>query len=69
MAEEWVVIQLDEKVARMHGLPARVPAPKSEFEGLADAGFELPKLKKWITAFLSVAPPALLIFRVTPLPE
>ncbi len=58
MAEEWVVIQLDEKVARMHGLPLRVPAPKSEFEGLADAGFELPKLKKWISAFLNVAPAA-----------
>jgi tetratricopeptide (TPR) repeat protein len=58
MAEEWVVIQLDEKVARMHGLPARVPAPKSEYEGLAESGFELPKLKKWITAFLSAAPPA-----------
>ena len=58
MAEEWVVIQLDEKVARMHGLPLRVPAPKTEFEGLADAGFELPKLKKWITAFLGVASPA-----------
>lgn len=56
MAEEWVVIQLDEKVARMHGLPTRVPAPKSEFEGIADAGFELPKLKKWITSFLTAAP-------------
>jgi tetratricopeptide (TPR) repeat protein len=58
MSEEWVIIQLDEKVARMHGLPARVPAPKSQFEGIADAGFELPKLKKWITSFLGVAPPA-----------
>lgn len=58
MADEWVVIQLDEKVARMHGIPTRVPAPKAEFEGLADAGFELPKLKKWISAFLGAAPPA-----------
>lgn len=58
MAEEWVVIQLDEKIARMHGLPQKVPAPKGEFEGIADAGFELPKLKKWISAFLSAAPSA-----------
>ena len=58
MAEEWVVIQLDEKIARMHGLPQKVPAPKGEFEGIADAGFKIPKLKKWISAFLTAAPSA-----------
>ncbi len=58
MADEWLLIQLDENVARKHGLPAKVPTPKSEFEGIADAGFAIPKLKKWIMSFLSAAPPA-----------
>jgi Flp pilus assembly protein TadD len=55
-AVEWLLISLEEKIARRHGVPTRVPVPKGEFEGLADSGFEMPKLKRWITAFLDAAP-------------
>lgn len=58
MADEWVLIELDEKVSRMNGLPRRVPAPKAEFESIAESGFAIPRLKKWISAFLTAAPSA-----------
>ena len=35
---EWILIGLDEKMARRQGMPARLPGAQGEFEGLADKG-------------------------------
>jgi tetratricopeptide (TPR) repeat protein len=53
---EWMMIGLDEKAARRQGVPHQVPVPKAEFEGLADKGLQMDQLKKWISAFLQLAP-------------
>jgi tetratricopeptide (TPR) repeat protein len=57
-AGEWVLVGLDEKLARRQGVPGRVPVPKGEFEGIAETGLRMDLLKKWITGFLSIAPSA-----------
>ncbi len=54
--EEWVVIGLDAKIARRQGMPAQLPIPKSEFEGLADKGLSIENARKWIKAFLNDSP-------------
>src|SRR5258708_6788326 len=51
----WVLISLDEKMARRQGVPPQIPVPKPEFEGLGAKGVQLDQVKKWITAFLSAA--------------
>jgi tetratricopeptide (TPR) repeat protein len=51
--EEWVLIGLDEKVARRQGIPARIPVPKKEFEGLADEGLKVDTVRRWIKSFLT----------------
>ena len=33
---DWVLIGLDENTARRQGIPARMPVPRGEFEGLAE---------------------------------
>jgi tetratricopeptide (TPR) repeat protein len=54
MAEqEWVLIGLDEKMARRQGLPARIPVPKEKFEGLADEGLKVDLVRVWIKTFLT----------------
>jgi tetratricopeptide (TPR) repeat protein len=53
---EWVLIGMDEKLARRQGVPAKVPVPRVEFEGLAEHGLSLDKARKWISQFLSTAP-------------
>jgi tetratricopeptide (TPR) repeat protein len=53
---EWLLVTLDEKMARRQGVPARIPVPKDDFEGIAEAGLDMAQLKKWITGFLGVAP-------------
>jgi tetratricopeptide (TPR) repeat protein len=50
--EEWVLIGLDEKMARRQGLPPQLPIPKSEFENLADKGLQIENARKWIKNFL-----------------
>lgn len=50
---EWVLINLDEKMARRQGLPKELPVPKSEFEGLADQGLAADKARKWASDFLN----------------
>jgi tetratricopeptide (TPR) repeat protein len=55
--EEWVLIGLDPKMARRQGLPAQLPVPKSEFEGLADKGLGIDTARKWIKSFLNDSTP------------
>ncbi|HVY46264.1 MAG TPA: tetratricopeptide repeat protein [Minicystis sp.] len=54
---EWVLIGLDEKMARRQGMPARLPVPKAEFEGLADKGLNMEVARKWIKDFLDNSEP------------
>ena len=35
---DWLLLNLDEKVARRQGVPLRVPVPKADFEGIAAHG-------------------------------
>lgn len=51
--DEWMLIGLDEKMARRQGLPQRLPVPKEEFEGLADKGLGIDAARTWIKDFLS----------------
>lgn len=53
-----MLLPLDEKMARRQGIPLKVPVPKDEFEGLADAGLSGEKLEAWIKDFLANAPVA-----------
>ncbi len=50
---EWMMIGLDEKVAKRQGLPPQMPVPKSEFEGLADKGLDSDKARKWVSDFVN----------------
>jgi len=52
---EWVMISLDELVARRQGLPVQMPVPKSEFEGLADEGLNIDKAREWVRGFLETS--------------
>jgi tetratricopeptide (TPR) repeat protein len=54
--QEWVLIGLDEKMARKQGMPFRIPVPKEEFEGLADKGLQPDVLRGWIQSFLTDSP-------------
>jgi tetratricopeptide (TPR) repeat protein len=54
--DEWRQVVLDEKMARRQGLPALIPVPKSEFEGLAEKGLNIDKARTWVTAFLTTSP-------------
>jgi tetratricopeptide (TPR) repeat protein len=51
--EEWVMIGLDDKIARKQGLPPQLPIPKSNFEKLADQGLPGDKARKWASDFLN----------------
>src|SRR6188472_2073316 len=50
---EWVMIGLDEKMAKRQGLPWQIPVPKEEFEGLADKGLAADKARKWVSDFIN----------------
>ena len=53
----WLLVGLEEKIARRQGVPPKIPVPsKAEFEAMAEKGLQPDLLKKWITAFLQVAP-------------
>lgn len=56
MSDEWVLISLDEKLAKRQGVPPRVPVPKAEFEGLANKGMGIEAMRKWSASFISSAP-------------
>ena len=59
MSDEWALINIDEKMARRHGIPAKLPIPKAEIEGLADSGLPPEKVKKWMQTFLQTMGPTL----------
>jgi tetratricopeptide (TPR) repeat protein len=52
----WLLIGLDEKMARRQGLPQQIPVPKAEFEGLADKGLSIDKARVWVKDFLTTSP-------------
>ncbi len=51
--QEWMMIGLEQNIARLQGMPFRVPVPKEEFEGLADKGLAPDTLRGWIQKFLT----------------
>ncbi|MBI4957483.1 MAG: tetratricopeptide repeat protein, partial [Myxococcales bacterium] len=53
---EWVMIALDEKVARRQGMPKELPVPKDEFEKMADKGLNPEIVVAWIKDFLTNSP-------------
>lgn len=53
---DWVLIGLDEKMSRRQGIPARMPVPRKEFEGLAEKGLSIDLARKWIKDFLTNSP-------------
>jgi tetratricopeptide (TPR) repeat protein len=50
---EWLLINLDEKMAKRQGMPPQIPVPKEEFEGLADKGLPAASARKWVSDFLN----------------
>jgi tetratricopeptide (TPR) repeat protein len=55
-ASDWMIITLDEKVARKQGVPSRIPVPKGEFEGLADKGMTVEQMRGWVSKFITTSP-------------
>lgn len=53
--EEWVLIGLDDKLAKKQGVPARVPVPKAEFDSLADKGMGIEQIRGWVGKFMSTS--------------
>lgn len=56
---EWVVLNLDAKQAKQHGMPDKMPMPKDEFEAVGIKGLTHETAHKWITEFLGAAGPTL----------
>lgn len=54
---EWVLIEMDDTMARKQGMPNRIPIPQSKFEGLADEGLKQEQLREWIQDFLQNSEP------------
>ncbi|HEX9621328.1 MAG TPA: tetratricopeptide repeat protein [Polyangiaceae bacterium] len=52
---EWRVLSLDEKMAKRHGMPPRVPVPDEEMESLGSGGLSHDNAQKWIKAFVAKA--------------
>ena len=52
----WLLIGLDEKMARRQGIPQQMPIPKAEFEGLADKGLNIDKARKCCLLYTSPSP-------------
>ena len=53
---DWVVIGLDDRLARRQGVPSRVPVPREEFEALADKGMGIESMRRWAAQFVASAP-------------
>ncbi len=54
--DEWLLINLDDIVAKRQGLPPQIPVPKDKFEGLADNGLPAKEARKWCSDFLNNSP-------------
>ena len=50
---EWLMIGLDEKMARRQGMPKQIPVPKDEFEQMADKGLNPEIVCAWVKDFLT----------------
>src|SRR5687767_11142452 len=50
---EWVLINLDETMAKRQGLPPQIPVPKDQFESLADKGLPTALVRAWCSDFLN----------------
>ena len=55
-AGDWLLIGLDEKLAKKQGVPARIPVPKGEFESLADKGMTVDQMRAWVSKFITTSP-------------
>lgn len=55
-AGDWLLISLDEKLAKKQGVPTRVPVPKGEFESLADKGMSVEQMRGWVNKFITTSP-------------
>jgi tetratricopeptide (TPR) repeat protein len=55
-AGDWLLIGLDEKLARKQGVPVRIPVPKGEFESLADKGMTVDQMRGWVSKFITTSP-------------
>lgn len=55
-AGDWVLVTIDQKLARKQGVPSRIPIPKSEFEKLADEGMSVEKMREWVGKFVATSP-------------
>lgn len=56
---EWVVLNLDAKQAKQHGMPEKMPMPKDQFEAVGIKGLTHETAHKWITEFMTAAGPTL----------
>lgn len=54
---DWMLMALDEKMARRQGIPAKIAVPKTEFEGLAEKGLSIDLARKWAKDFLNNSEP------------
>lgn len=50
--EEWALLDLDERVARQHGMPRRVPLPVKEAEKVSKEGLSASRVRAHIQTFL-----------------
>jgi tetratricopeptide (TPR) repeat protein len=55
-AGDWLLIGLDDKLAKKQGVPARIPVPKGEFESLADKGMTVDQMRGWVSKFITTSP-------------
>jgi tetratricopeptide (TPR) repeat protein len=54
--EEWALLDLDERVARQHGMPRRVPLPVKEAEKVSKEGLSSTRVRAHIQTFLQHTP-------------
>jgi tetratricopeptide (TPR) repeat protein len=51
--DEWLLINLDDIVAKRQGMPPQIPVPKAKFEGLAEKGLPAKEARTWCSDFLN----------------
>ena len=55
-AREWMLISLDEKLARRQGVPSRIPVPRGELDSLSSVGMGVDAMRRWSRQFIEGAP-------------
>jgi tetratricopeptide (TPR) repeat protein len=56
---EWVVLNLEAKQAKQHGMPEKLPIPKDQFEATGTKGLTHDAAVGWVSKFLAEAGPSL----------